>query len=814
MSRHYWVGGNRSYEQDRFFEASLDKSIWKAAENGENWDACWYTGMPGPKFFSKVGPGRKINHIPGNNALTVKSRLHQSLVTLRERVETQQQDSSGLTDRLQFVPGVFSMPEDYHAFQQAAVDNPAKRWILKPKNAARGKGIQLVRDPASVPLESSWMVQEYIENPHTMHGRKYVLRLYVLVSSVVPFRVYLYRQGFAKLASAPYDEANADNPYSYLTNPDVNALNLDAEVPVEFVDLDRYREWLREQGHDDQILFSRVEDMVTLTCLSALESMRERSRAVKADTQGCYELLGIDCLIDDQLKPWILECNLSPSLEVCAGPESGGDIEEGIKGSMVADLVSLTGLNIESAPLRAASPEEQLIEETRNELEQAGNFQRLFPCSDPERYLPYFTLPRLEDWVVVQDAAEKPVPQPALEPRFAEDMISDDQVYLYHTRGGHLSALNEAASLIWLMAVEGAGPDDIADALVESAGKMSAAPVDAWVIRKDVWDSLAGWATSGLLIQRWQDSGAGSKASAPEVSRLTPAIDPFSLLLDCGAFQVEFYTDSRPVVSRLEAILLPMASEKRRGNCSRFEVVRDTPGYTLILDGKVLQSRLELASVASAVMACLARNAALPGEIIIDAGLVADPASPDTAVLVAGGDSQLYDAVAQDFASRQGVGFSRAIRIRETVEGDSCAIGLPARIPEPMLDLFGQAKTVAGNRPAAGREGTLLPASAQLAGGYFRVNTVVVPSHAALEEKDGMRPLSVSETMRHLISGCCISEGRPLDASGFSRLADWLELCDRYLVDAHDLPSAARALSSIATAQWEVACPGKGPGGV
>jgi hypothetical protein len=53
---------------------------------------------------------------------------------------------------------------------------------------------------------------------------------------------------------------------------------------------------------------------------------------------NCFELLGFDVLLDDQLKPWLLEVNLCPSLNV----ETPLDIE--IKTKMLVDLFNLVGM--------------------------------------------------------------------------------------------------------------------------------------------------------------------------------------------------------------------------------------------------------------------------------------------------------------------------------------------------------------------------------------------------------------------------------------------------------------------------------------
>ncbi|MDX1466143.1 MAG: hypothetical protein R3215_10630, partial [Halomonas sp.] len=324
--RRFWLGGKRAAEQDRFFREALEPLGWQVGDE-HDWDAGWITGMPEAAQFRRVSPTRTLNHFPGNAALTVKSRLHESLAALRERIHESHGPDHELARRLAFFPRAYVMPGDYHALQQAAQDRPEQRWILKPTNASKGKGVRVLTDVAEAPLARDWLVQEYLAHPHTIRGHKYVLRLYVLISSLAPLRVYLYRQGFAKLASEPWDPDDADNPFSQLTNPDINALNTEAEVPVEFIDLDRYRQWLKDQGHDDATLFARIEDLVALTVISAVDAMRHRTAEAGADPRGCYELLGLDCLVDATLKPWILECNLSPSLGICAAPETGGRVE-------------------------------------------------------------------------------------------------------------------------------------------------------------------------------------------------------------------------------------------------------------------------------------------------------------------------------------------------------------------------------------------------------------------------------------------------------------------------------------------------------
>ena len=54
----------------------------------------------------------------------------------------------------------------------------------------------------------------------------------------------------------------------------------------------------------------------------------------------CFEILGFDILIDEKLKPWLLEINYTPSFSC------GSDLDNRIKQGVVADSLVLTGVSL------------------------------------------------------------------------------------------------------------------------------------------------------------------------------------------------------------------------------------------------------------------------------------------------------------------------------------------------------------------------------------------------------------------------------------------------------------------------------------
>lgn len=126
---------------------------------------------------------------------------------------------------------------------------------------------------------------------------------------------------------------NKYNP-NFIANNDVNTDGVGSKWSLVAL-----RKAFREQGLDDSAIFKKIEDVVIKTILSAENIIFNAvQQYVSYPRTNCFELLGFDILIDDNLNPWLLEVNLSPSLN-CDSP-----LDQKIKGNLIADLITLSGI--------------------------------------------------------------------------------------------------------------------------------------------------------------------------------------------------------------------------------------------------------------------------------------------------------------------------------------------------------------------------------------------------------------------------------------------------------------------------------------
>lgn len=74
----------------------------------------------------------------------------------------------------------------------------------------------LTRNPKDVSSNDTMLVQEYLARPFLIDNFKFDLRIYILVTSVDPLRVFMYEDGLVRLSTVEYKaptEGNMDQLY-------------------------------------------------------------------------------------------------------------------------------------------------------------------------------------------------------------------------------------------------------------------------------------------------------------------------------------------------------------------------------------------------------------------------------------------------------------------------------------------------------------------------------------------------------------------------------------------------------------------------
>ena len=98
-----------------------------------------------------------------------------------------------------FMEDTFILPAEEKLLKEEMEENPNDFWIVKPPDMSCGQGIQIINDVRNVPkTKVPLCVQRYIMEPLLIDGLKFDLRVYVLVTSIHPLRIYLYDEGLTR----------------------------------------------------------------------------------------------------------------------------------------------------------------------------------------------------------------------------------------------------------------------------------------------------------------------------------------------------------------------------------------------------------------------------------------------------------------------------------------------------------------------------------------------------------------------------------------------------------------------------------------
>lgn len=236
-------------------------------------------------------------------------------------------------------PKTYILPEEKSALLRRLGEAPQEYWITKPRNECAGAGIcvwragdpmlaQHIRECCGSTKPKS-IVQRYVADPHLLGGYKYHMRIHLLITSLSPPQAFVQSIGQCLCSTKLFNLSQAGLGEQF-----------DAPVHISNTGLNTKEEqmpgFLKKKpviGRGQQILVSQLEAHLARhhpgfsreklwrqIVAMATDVVRYLAQAPAIWKHGrpapeqFFDILGLDLIVDRNLKVWMCEANNSPCL--------------------------------------------------------------------------------------------------------------------------------------------------------------------------------------------------------------------------------------------------------------------------------------------------------------------------------------------------------------------------------------------------------------------------------------------------------------------------------------------------------------------
>ena len=337
-------------------------------------------------LLRKLNKYQRYNHFPFCWQLGRKDNLYFNYLKMQKKFK----------DEYNYMPDKFILPQDRDIVQEKMKEynifNLKEIYIVKPLASTHGKGVRILTDTTTVPTKG--ILEKYIYNPHLIKKRKYDMRIYVLVTGFRPLKIYIYDNGLVRFCSEKYttDAEKFNNNYIHVTNYSVSKAleilhkgeqDIDYEIKWSLLALKGY---FLEKKINFEPIWKKIKDIAIKTILSVCDISTPSLKAFKLTSCNLFELYGLDIILDNKYTPWLLECNINPSLHCDM------DVDLKVKSKLITDILNIIGLTpfthdkrekpLDKDNYYMSTIEEAITESLCEFVRPTGGFERIFPLKD------------------------------------------------------------------------------------------------------------------------------------------------------------------------------------------------------------------------------------------------------------------------------------------------------------------------------------------------------------------------------------------------------------------------------------------------
>ncbi|XP_074199092.1 tubulin polyglutamylase TTLL6 isoform X3 [Camelus bactrianus] len=378
-------------------------------EGGESddWTLYWTDYSVSLERVMEMKSYQKINHFPGMSEICRKDLLARNMGRMLKMFPKD----------FHFFPRTWCLPADWGDLQNYSRSRKNKTYICKPDSGCQGRGIFITRTVKEIKPGEDMICQLYISKPFIIDGFKFDLRIYVLMTSCDPLRIFAYNEGLARFATTFYSHPctdNLDDICMHLTNYSINKHSsnfLQDAHSGSKRKLSTFNAYMQSHGYNVEQIWRDIEDVIVKTIISAHPIIKHNYHTCFPShtlNSACFEILGFDILLDHKLKPWLLEVNHSPSFSTDSW------LDKEVKDSLLYDTLVL--INLRSCDKKKVLEEERQrgrflqqcrsretrmeevkgfqavrLEKTEKyEMENCGGFRLIYPSVNSQKYEKFF----------------------------------------------------------------------------------------------------------------------------------------------------------------------------------------------------------------------------------------------------------------------------------------------------------------------------------------------------------------------------------------------------------------------------------------
>jgi len=394
----------------KFLNNEVKLIKWTFEDNGfregkKDWMIGWANSALRSNVYQSLTRWQKVNHFPRSHEITKKDSLFKNFSRMQSLHGKKHYD---------FVPETYVLPGDLNELAEIIEKDPSQLWIVKPSGSSQGKGIFLTNKVQEIPPGQPMVASRYIMNPLLINQLKFDMRIYVAVTSVDPLRIYIYEEGLVRFATSSYDLNNPENRFGHLTNYSLNKFapnfqDLQEDGKGYKWTISALKEFLLKYKVDWDKIWNSIKDIVIKTMISIESTMTAGVNMFVPYRNNCFELLGFDILLDDSLRAWLIEVNLSPSLNIDTS------IDFKVKCPMLSELLTIIGVpcmkyqkkrkevpgsrpawsnSFQPLNQELTKNEVRVIQEAMREISRSEKFECIFPSRNSYTYKQFFDTER------------------------------------------------------------------------------------------------------------------------------------------------------------------------------------------------------------------------------------------------------------------------------------------------------------------------------------------------------------------------------------------------------------------------------------